>query len=204
MSKKYLFLDTSYYVSIGILDENFEFLDHHLYENRKGSAILHKEIYSMLKENNTSLNEMDAIVISSGPGSYTGMRLAEGFAQILEIDKTKVYSFYHFEIPQLLGHEKGIWCSEAFKSEIFVYEWDGDKNSKRLVKEDTFEKEIDVNDEHVYSHDGRLKDFHFLSTSDLIKKNSKAIFSFVIDRAEHLETYYYRPLEKEFTMSGKS
>ncbi|MDC1174126.1 hypothetical protein OAT67_01925 [Bacteriovoracaceae bacterium] len=203
MSSRYLFLDTSYFVTIGLIDENFDFINYQLFENRKGSTILHKEIYLMLKENKMKIKDIDALIISSGPGSYTGMRLAEGFAQILEIDKLKVFSFYHFEVPKMIGVTEGWWCSEAFKSEIFVHRWNGEDKEQSLVKEGEFERKVDINSDNIFTHTGTLLENHFQSTNDLIKKHSKTIFKQVVDRAEHLETYYYRPLEKEFRMSGQ-
>tara|TARA_R110002072_G_scaffold1989_5_gene16732 strand:- start:208941 stop:209552 length:612 start_codon:yes stop_codon:yes gene_type:complete len=203
MSSRYLFLDTSYFVTIGLIDENFDFINYQLFENRKGSTILHKEIYLMLKENKMKIKDIDALIISSGPGSYTGMRLAEGFAQILEIDKLKVFSFYHFEVPKMIGVTEGWWCSEAFKSEIFVHRWSGEDKEQNLVKEGEFERKVDINSDNIFTHTGTLLENHFQSTNDLIKKHSKTIFKQVVDRAEHLETYYYRPLEKEFRMSGQ-
>lgn len=42
---------------------------------KEHAAFLHPAIDSMLKESNISINEVDAVAVSIGPGSYTGLRV---------------------------------------------------------------------------------------------------------------------------------
>jgi tRNA threonylcarbamoyladenosine biosynthesis protein TsaB len=58
-------------------------------ETNKAADVLHVLIQELLSETNLSFNELDAIAISAGPGSYTGLRIAaaaaKGFCYALNI-----------------------------------------------------------------------------------------------------------------------
>src|SRR5688572_7790636 len=53
------------------------------------AAWLHPAIEQMLRENSFGLKQLDAIAVTAGPGSYTGLRVsmaaAKGFCYILKI-----------------------------------------------------------------------------------------------------------------------
>lgn len=59
-----------------------DFLEDHSAFNH--SVLLHSFVEDLLKRNHLKLNELEAIAISSGPGSYTGLRIgvstAKGYA----------------------------------------------------------------------------------------------------------------------------
>lgn len=50
-------------------------------EKNAHSRILHVLIDQLFKENNLSVNDVDAIVVSKGPGSYTGLRIGVSTAK---------------------------------------------------------------------------------------------------------------------------
>lgn len=68
-------------VSVGKNDECVDFseIDDGVYHAEK----LHVLIKELLEKNNLSINEIDVIGISSGPGSYTGLRIGAAAAKTL-------------------------------------------------------------------------------------------------------------------------
>jgi len=53
----------------------------HTSENYTHSEFLHVYIQDLLQENNISINDLDAVCISKGPGSYTGLRIGVSTAK---------------------------------------------------------------------------------------------------------------------------
>lgn len=188
----YLFLDSTNGLTIGILNSKFEWIHYEDSEEKRPSEIIHVKINQLFDEFNLDLKQT-TLVIAAGPGSYTGMRLGEGIAHILTLCHIKVLSFYHFEVPQMIGAISGKFVTNAFKGQYFVYEWSGEKVSELL---------INANDmsflSEVYSN---LNDQNFktlISTKKLIKENSKKIFKNVVDRDQYKASFYFRSLDDEF------
>ncbi len=50
-------------------------------EARKASEVLHRLIRQLVEKNNLSLNDLKAVAINGGPGSYTGLRIATSTAK---------------------------------------------------------------------------------------------------------------------------
>jgi tRNA threonylcarbamoyladenosine biosynthesis protein TsaB len=135
---------------------------------------------------------------SAGPGSYTGMRLAEGIAQVLDWESNNVYSFYHFDVPQMIGIKKGYWVTNAFKGQVFIYNWDDQlkQSEKELVDSKDFEI---LNPNEGYTLSSELDDFKELNTTkDLIKNLSEQVFLDVLNKKLRNAPYYFRTLEEEF------
>ena len=99
----YLFLDTSQGLTVGVLNDDFTWKEYMTSEESKSSGRIHKDIDDILKKTNCLWDNLLGIIISSGPGSYTGMRVSEGLAQILELESHHIYSFYHFEVPKFFS-----------------------------------------------------------------------------------------------------
>ncbi len=183
-----LFLDSSHYLRLGILDKQFEWIDFREIKNKKGSSILHYELYKLLEEKGLQANCLKKIFLANGPGSYTGIRLAEGIAQIFEWQEVEIYSFYCFEIPYLAGVQSGAWYAEAFKGEVFLYEWDGIKTQSRLVAKSNFE-DYAQKKENLY---------HAYNMALLLKEYPQKIFSKIFERKRRFSPFYFRSLDKEF------
>jgi tRNA threonylcarbamoyladenosine biosynthesis protein TsaB len=175
-----LFLDTTAGLTYGLLDEKFSWLAYESSNEKRPSEHIHEKIFFMLSKLNIQLSQIRIITLA-GPGSYTGMRLSEGFADIAEWNGVKVFSFYHFEIPKLTGVLSGRWITNAFKNEIFSFQWDeiGEKKELLSTCDDPSAFTIEMTAEHIY-------------------KYPEVIFSKVILQNEKRETYYFRTLEKEF------
>ena len=79
-----LFIDTSYTPVVGLLDESLSWLDYVKGHSPRSGQQLHAMIYEILSKNGMEFSEVKKLFMMAGPGSYTGMRVVEGFAQIVE------------------------------------------------------------------------------------------------------------------------
>ena len=195
--KNYLYLDSSLFVQVGILDEDFNWVHFEVVENKKGSAVIHTILHDVLKSNNISLRSISALILANGPGSYTGIRLSEGIAQILEIEDIEIFSFYHYEVPMFCGLEDYEFYANAFKGEIFKYSYKSEGEKFDMITNDVF-KGMSFENNNLYHINGELEDKYMESTSSLIKNKSKVVMSEVVKRREHNPPYYFRTLEEEF------
>ncbi|OJU77781.1 MAG: tRNA (adenosine(37)-N6)-threonylcarbamoyltransferase complex dimerization subunit type 1 TsaB [Bacteroidetes bacterium 47-18] len=83
MSHKFLLLDTTYAVSSYALAEEGKgvvALRHHA-EAQEQAAVINNMIDTLLKEASWSCRDLSAVIICSGPGSYTGMRISYSVAK---------------------------------------------------------------------------------------------------------------------------
>lgn len=175
-----LFLDTTAGLTYGLLDEKFMWIAYESSNEKRPSEHIHEKIFFMLSKFNIQLSQIRIITVA-GPGSYTGMRLSEGFADIAEWNGVKVFSFYHFEVPQLIGVTSGRWITNAFKNQLFSFQWNETEFKKDLLSE--------CNDQNAFTIE---------KTTELIYKHPDLVFSKVIKLNEKKETYYFRTLEEEF------
>jgi len=205
-----LFIDTTDNVVVGVLSDQYKFLEIKNIGNRKSSKEIHGIIYESLKKHGLELSNINSLFLISGPGSYTGMRVGEGIAQIVEWQSIPTYSFYHFQIPFFLGKLSGTWISNAFKSEYYMYSWNKNENKSILIKEEDIEKKIKdlkAKNENIYV---KFKDSikhsndKYIETSSMIVNFDSKLFLEVIKQKKREEPYYYRSLEKEFKKSKES
>jgi len=204
----WLYTDTTDHVVLGILSEQFEWLEYLEIFNQKSTADLHFLINEILQKHKLNFETLNGYVFAAGPGSYTGMRVSEGIAQVLEWQNIKVYSFYHYEIPQIIGDTAGIWFSEAFKGEYFLFNCVS--NETELVSKDNFIARINDAKINAYTH---FKNDHSYSlikspakiklTGERVKDNSQKIFSHIVSKKKRVEPLYYRSEEKEFIPAKK-
>lgn len=83
-------IDTALNTASLCLANDKEIIALHINENQKDQAAwLHKEITEMLKKNNYRPDQLTAVAVSIGPGSYTGLRVglsaAKGLCFALQI-----------------------------------------------------------------------------------------------------------------------
>lgn len=198
----YLFLDTSVNLTIGILDEKFQWIDLVEIETKKTSEVIHSTIYKILSKNRLTVNSDFAIISIVGPGSYTGMRIVEGVNQIFELEGKKIYSFHTFCIPEFMKIEWTHICFMAFKNEVFLY----DKNKiNQLVPVEIF------NHNYTLGENNKL-----ITYGDSFKDQASAVFdirpTFLKDPSGVLkeilkadmrhEPFYFRPVEVEFKQNS--
>lgn len=189
-----LFIDTTFGITVGLLDTDYNWIDYEFTAEKKGSALMHGMIYSLLLKNKSSVREVNQIFQVSGPGSYTGMRVSQGIASIFEWQEVKVNSFYHYEVPRMLGVEKGEWIINAFKGETFIYAWSGGEGSKSLTRSDA----VEVSDIPRFTV-GELAEKGMVSTQALIYQHPQDVFGFVAQNDLKRDLYYFRTIEMEFS-----
>ncbi len=197
----YLYIDTSFEINIGILNSNFYWSNLTHVKDKKSSALLHALIHENLKVLEVEPHDLEGIFTIAGPGSYTGIRLAEGLAQVFEWQNIPTYSFYHFEVPYLSGiAPEGIFISKAFKGEFFAYQWAGEKTNMNLYPMGELDSFISQNPGPYYTHfteDLNLEK-KLPTTQQMIVDTPARIFEKVKKQTLRQKPFYYRPLEKEF------
>lgn len=190
-----LFIDSTAGLDIGLLDSKLDWVEYHSLDEKKPSEVIHTEIYQLTQKYKLELKNM-RLFVTSGPGSYTGMRLSEGLAQIFEMSLLPVFSFCHFDVPRLAGISHGYWVTNAFKGQVFVYRWNGDESEKTLINKTDF---IIEDQKLGYTLDKVDPLFDGLSTTkELIKKNAPKLFAKVLELKMRVPPYYFRTLEEEF------
>lgn len=204
--ERYLYLDSSDGMTWGILERESSTLawvwkEFHSSSETKASRDLHFQIYQILLEKNIQMKEIDGLVICSGPGSYTGMRFTEGFAQLWELEGRPAYSFYFFEFPSLIGIKEGVWISKAFKGEYFLYSWRGEKSSSELIPESQINQRLDEYSK-VYAPASIIpvdNSEKYISSTQLLRNHPDFISS-LLPKKMRKSPYYYRVLTDEFKL----
>jgi tRNA threonylcarbamoyladenosine biosynthesis protein TsaB len=188
----YLYLDTTVSATIGIFDSDKGWLKYDEAKSDKPSSDFHLRVFDLLAENGLNIKSIDGIVYAAGPGSYTGMRLSEGFCQVIGMEINNIYSFYHFEIPDYIQDQDYEFVSNAFKGEYFVYH----AGESKLIKKVDYKSLAKT----IYSHE-KLDEVESKLTSDIIK-NQEDVLKSIISKKEKKELYYYRTAENEFKVKG--
>ena len=190
---KSLFLDNTDETTLGVLDENFRFEEWLHFEDKKSASLIHSRLNELLEKCGLDTNDIQRIYIVSGPGSYTGLRVVDGIAQIMQWQGKEIISFYQFEIPFMSGIRRGKWISQAWKGELFVYSWDNGESCAELVPLRDYPM---VGEEYSFGEEcaGSIVQ----SCRKLLLDHSTDIFASVTKRGEYLPPYYYRELEQEF------
>lgn len=200
----HLFIDTTVNLILGTLSKEYKWIEYEKSSGIKSSKYIHGMIHTLLNNSGMDFSSIDNFFYVAGPGSYTGMRLSEGMAQIIEWQGLKINSFYHFEVPKLLGFSEGLWYSNAYKGEYFVCQWNEKEKAEFLVDKRAFQKKLDLfKDKGAYTHfinekEGPSMEDNIIQTSDLIKEKSEIIFSEVRNEDIRRSLYYYRSQENEF------
>lgn len=192
-----LYVDSTSGLTIGLLDSSFEWMEYNEFDHKKPSEVIHLEILNLLKKHLISLRDC-RFIFNSGPGSYTGMRLGEGVAQVFEWDQLPVFSFHHFDVPKLMGIEEGFWLTSAFKGQVFLYEWNlrNKINKHSLIDNHLFSINNPKLGFTLTNEEDRFQDLQ--STKVLIKNSQKVIFEQVVENKMRVAPFYFRTLEEEF------
>ncbi|MBA2404423.1 MAG: hypothetical protein H0V66_06605 [Bdellovibrionales bacterium] len=204
-----LFIDSTYDITLGILDQDLQWIKFEKFFGQKASAIIQKETHQLLQASGLKLSELEAVITIAGPGFYTGLRLSEGFADVLIFLGIKHYSFLSYHIPALTGVKSGVWMTKAYRGEYFFHFWDETSSRNELVAAKELEKFMEnVDKSQIYIHsDSAIDEFsrnligECLTTHDLLKQHSKNIFSAIIKSQTKVDSYYFRAPEDEFKMS---
>jgi tRNA threonylcarbamoyladenosine biosynthesis protein TsaB len=201
-----LFLDTTDHLIVGILNDQYEWCHYCEIPESKTAHKLHSIIYKILQEQQIMIKNIQCLFHISGPGSYTGMRLSEGFSQVCTWQGMVSRSLYHFEVPLLLEHPSGAWVARAFKGEYFLYCWDHEKREEALVDENKLnEKLLEISSKGfpVFTHfisslASTINKTAVQETGKMVRDCPQQIFSQINDHWPPHRPYYYRVVEKEF------
>lgn len=200
----YLYLDTTFGATIGLLKADFTWKDYLENSDQKTASLIHSSIDQLCQKNQVQIKSLKGLIQVSGPGGYTGLRVSDGMSQTFAWMGFATYSFYHYEVLSLLSIHEGRWMANAFKGELFIF--DQKNKSYSLMKEkDWFANphsaQLYTNYFSAFSPTAKsqLNSSQFIETSRLIKDNSPAIFSKIVNEARKREIFYYRPIDQEFT-----
>jgi tRNA threonylcarbamoyladenosine biosynthesis protein TsaB len=204
-----LFIDSTYDITLGVLDDNLGWIKFDRFYGQKASAIIQKETHNLLSSAGIKLADLKCVITIAGPGFYTGLRLSEGFADVLIFLGIKHYSFLSYDIPALTGATSGVWLTKAYRGEYFFHFWDGKVARNELVAAKDLEKFLETVDKsNFYIHsDTAIDDFSrnmlgkCLNTHDLLKEKSQIIFSSILKSESKVDSFYFRAPEDEFKVS---
>ena len=196
----YLFIDSTYDLSIGVLDDGLRWLSFEKLTGLKASAVIQGKAHELLTRHHLKPHELTGIITVNGPGFYTGLRLAEGFADVFSFFGVKQFSLYSYEIPQWCGYESGTWFTKAYRGEYFFYRWNKLESSQELRAA----KDLSIDEGQYFIHSqasldalssGMIKDP--IETHELLKQHPEKIFSQAILGSKR-EPFYFRAPEDEF------
>ncbi len=201
-----LYIDSTYDISIGILDEKLGWKYLNTFSGHKASSVLQKETHNILDQLEIKITDLKAVVTVAGPGFYTGLRLSEGFADVLSFNGLKHFSFYSHTIPWLLDHEQGVWLTKAYRGEYYFYHWDSQSSKSELVPlkdlatylENLKGKKLFIHSDVAIDEHIKKSGFVFISTKDLLGQTPDFIFNKVLMSSSKAESFYFRAPEDEF------
>ncbi len=201
-----LFIDSSYDITLGLLDEGMEWLDLRIFREQRASSTLQTETNRLLKDYKKQMSDLTRVVTIAGPGFYTGLRLSEGFSDVTSFFNIPHNSFYTYEIPLMTGIQEGTWVTKAYRGEYFFYEWVSGEGKARLLEAKDLPAASPEGNVFIHSDislDEKLKPFaiNASSTTDLLKAHPKKIFESVLKQNLKRESYYFRAPEDEFRMN---
>ncbi len=107
-------------------------------------------IQDCLKEANLEMKELSAVCITSGPGSYTGLRIgastAKGICYGLDIPLIAIDALYSLGVQATQKHPEKNICAmiDARRMEVFSAIYDANNNELKPIS-------ADVLDEHSYA-----------------------------------------------------
>lgn len=79
---------TNNYIVLGLLSKD-EVLDNkNIKTNRNQAEIINKEIEDFLSENKIEFKDIKEVIVSSGPGSFTGIRVGLSFVKALNVSQS--------------------------------------------------------------------------------------------------------------------
>lgn len=201
-----LFIDSSYDIAIGLLDQDLRWLAHRNFKGQRASSTLQTETHRILKDHGREMKDLSAVVTVAGPGFYTGLRLSEGFSDVTSFFQIPHFAFYSHEVPSALGVKSGLWTTKAYRGEYFLHRWSPAESSTTLIGTSELQEQDWSGDVFIHSDtslDEKLKPLipGAISTSVLLKNEPEKIFKWIFDQKLRKESYYFRAPEDEFRMN---
>jgi tRNA threonylcarbamoyladenosine biosynthesis protein TsaB len=123
-------------------------------------------IEEVIKSANLPLKEIEAIAISKGPGSYTGLRIgtstAKGLCYALDIPLISISTLKAMAFTMAKNHVTDIYCPmiDARRMEVFSAVYDVENNEIRKIQADVVDEQTYaqfLNNEVLFFGDGAIK-----------------------------------------------
>lgn len=200
----HLFIDSTYDLTLGLLNEDFSWAKFTHFPNQKASEIIQLEVLKMCQELGIEVSELTSAIHIAGPGFYTGLRLSEGFVDVLKFSGIKSFSCYSYDLLPLMGLDQGFWVTKAYRGEYFIHQLDNKENHLISSKE---VQSFLSGKSPIYFHSDKAIDqlVHEVvsapvATLDLLEKNPQ-VLKLVLEQQYQRESYYFRAPEDEFRTS---
>lgn len=152
---------------------------------QKQTELALKTIDEILKEIKISLQEIDEVMITNGPGSYTGVRVAITFAKTLSVLNPKIKIFAINSLLLQAGLKKAISIITGYndKSYLAVYDQGKEIISTQLVTEDA--KNGIINDLQGYDVVSDFQNVDIVANFLILQTKAKTI-----NKLEELQPLY--------------
>lgn len=201
----YLFIDSTYDLTIGLLSDDLKWLDLEHHAGLKASMVIQSRVLELINKTHLKPQDLTGVITVNGPGFYTGLRLAEGFSDVFHFFGVKQYSLYSYEIPYWCGFDKGVWFTKAYRGEYFLHKWTESQWSQCLINANQIKDH--VGNEQFFVHSSVSLDTtsqllveNPIYSSDLLKKHPRKIFEKALVSHKR-EPFYFRPPEDEFKVN---
>ncbi len=204
-----LFIDSTYDITLGILDEGLGWIKFEKFYGQKVSNIIQQQTHVLLQQSGLRLSQMDSIITVAGPGFYTGLRLSEGFADVMTFSDIKHHSFLSYSVPQRAHVESGTWMTKAYRGEYFFHTWSSTGSKNELISSKDLEAYLankDMKNFYIHSEssiDDLSRKFlkSWLTTHDILQEKPKLIFDSIVKSKTKTDSFYFRAPEDEFRVS---
>jgi tRNA threonylcarbamoyladenosine biosynthesis protein TsaB len=121
------------------------------FEEKNTNEYSHSEqltlfIESVIKKSNITLKAIDGVILSKGPGSYTGLRIgtstAKGLCYSLDIPLLSLSTLKTMALAISLKYDYKFYCPmiDARRMEVFASIYDHQNNQVRAIKADIVDK----------------------------------------------------------------
>ena len=150
-------------------------------ENFSHAEKLHVFIVALLEENKITFQDVDAVAVSQGPGSYTGLRIgvssAKGLCYALNIPLIAIDTLE--VLARKISVEEGVVIPmiDARRMEVYTAIFDKDFNQIRAIQAEIINEESynDLNETIHLLGDGASK-FKTILTADNFVYHDEAVF----------------------------
>jgi tRNA threonylcarbamoyladenosine biosynthesis protein TsaB len=150
-------------------------------EGLKHAEVLHVMIANVFKETDITLNQLEAVAISEGPGSYTGLRIGASAAKglcyaldipLISVNTLAIYAQTLLKNKQAL-HEPIITCMDARREEIYFSVFENGiatTPAQAKILDENFYTPFDTSKSYIITGDGSDKTLVYLENKINVKK----------------------------------
>ncbi len=170
----------------------------HIYEineNIDSAANLAWLSNELIKSNNIDLKQLDGVITSSGPGSFTGIRVAQSFAKGIALSlNLPATSVDYFDVINNIysstnaNHTNKLIIIKSDKSQAYFKVMNNEKVSTGISSYEDLEKKSNIQDNFVLLSDIEFDNIPKLKeraqTSEIISDFKRAVY--LLDFANHI------------------